>query len=150
MNVRMTCALAGAVALLVNSSGCGDECAQSRVIELSYTGNKSGGTYWRELFLPLNAVLGGGASPVIRQGPFPPGFVGGGCSEEASEQDTAGFAVEFWMDTDGDDVAPCAVMDGPGLRDRERCRPDPGEPQVLHEFTGRGKGLTHVSVILRD
>jgi len=128
-------------------AGCGEpECQRSVVIELSYTGSRSGVIYWRETIVPTGAILGGagGGQPV--QGPTSPLVVSTACWENASATDVGDYAIEAWMDTDGDDQQPCADthLAGPA------CAPDPGEPHVVQEYTALAKGRTNVSVVLTD
>ena len=127
--------------------GCGGgDCPRSSIIEISYPGSKSGVPYWREIWLPSGTVLGaaGGGAPV--QGPMQATEVSRACWDSTAAGNVSGFAIEAWMDTDGDDADACRA----GLFDRVRCAPDLGEPQVLQDYTALARGETRVSVVMKD
>ena len=54
--------------------------------------------------------------------------------------------VHVRVDEAGHDVLPGCVDDGIGRRVLGRCRPDPGNPAVLHEDVGRPEGGLRVAV----
>jgi hypothetical protein len=127
--------------------GCGDrDCPRSLTIEVSYAGARSGVAYTRDLFLPTGTVLGftGGGPPV--KGPLGGVATSKGCWDSVAVADEAGFALEAWIDTDGDDLDPC--RESPA--DRMKCAPDPGEPQVVQDYAVAAKGNTSVSVVIED
>lgn len=134
-----------AVSMLLVGCGGGD-CPRSVVIEISYPGNRSGVTYWREIWLPSGTILGaaGGGPPV--QGPMRSTVVSRACWDSTAAGDVSGYAIEAWMDTDGDDVNACRAS----LLDRVGCAPDSGEPQVLQEYTALARGETRVIVVMTD
>jgi hypothetical protein len=137
-----------AMAIGIAGSSCGgDACPRAVVIEFSYTGTKSGELYWRDIFLPTGSVSGGATSSEKTQGPSAPVVISQSCYEHVAPQDETGFAIEAWMDTDGDDMATCPIQ---SIGDRGRCKPDPGEPQVLQEYTIARAGVTRVSIAMHD
>jgi hypothetical protein len=129
-----------AVSLLTLS--CDEDCVRRLETEVRYTGARTGMGYSREIN-PRGQVGSGGSNPAI--GPATIG-TGDACWQSKGSSDEPGWQLEAWIDTDGDDAAPCRE----NLGNLERCRPDPGEPQARKPFTVSAQGTTRVVLEFGD
>jgi hypothetical protein len=113
----------------------------------SYTGTATGTHYTREITPEGKAVSGGGGGPPV-MGPVASAASSRSCWESEALEDEPGWKYQYWIDLDGDDQAVCVV--DRELLNLSTCGPDPGEPQLVREFTIRRSGATEVNIILKD
>lgn len=127
--------------------GCGEDCPRSLVIRASYAGTATGVHYNREITPRGQVIASAGGGPSIT-GPVASAVSSRSCWDSTAPADETGWKYQYWIDLDGEDQAVC-VADR-ALLDLSKCGPDPGEPQIVQEFTIRRSGTTEINVVLTD
>jgi hypothetical protein len=129
--------------LLVVAGCAGRDCPRELIVNVAYTGTKTGNLVTRE-FLPGGQFSAFSAGPVgtdaaqLNQ-------VSDGCWSKIASSDEPGGVVEAWIDVDGDDALRCKDP-----KDKAACSPEAGDPTGTKAYSLQGTGLTTVDLSFGD